>query len=151
MGRAPSSSVRRLVGGRTWHRVQPHPEQEEQPGHQHPETGPDVDVDAGGLLARIGTVDDSRDEQDDAVEHEQPADDPADVEGPAGGALVLRALGRGDRVVVAAATVGPVIGALPSGEGDVEEAGEGQRPATEDHRRAPPRSGSRGPPATLVP
>ena len=44
------------------------------------EPGPHVDVDVGGLLLRIRAVDEAGHEKDHAVEHEQAADDAADVE-----------------------------------------------------------------------
>jgi len=66
-------------------RAQPQPRQEEDAQGQHAQAHPQVDVDALRLVdLRVGR-DDPGDRDDDPVEDEQAADDPADVEEPRGG------------------------------------------------------------------
>src|SRR3954469_1524952 len=62
-------------------RSQDLPEDEQPAEHDHPETGPEVDVHPGRLVDVGARRHGARDRQGAAVDQEQAADDPADVEG----------------------------------------------------------------------
>ena len=70
-------------------RARERPEQEERADDQHRQPGPQVHVDAGRLVdVGVGRPEPEH-EQDRAVEHEQPADEAADVEQVGGAGVVL--------------------------------------------------------------
>ena len=73
-------------------RLDPRPDEEERAHEEQDDAGPQVGVDATGLLQRL-VPEDAHDEEDQAVEAQQGADEVADVEGARGVLLAPRAVG----------------------------------------------------------